>query len=128
MRCSSTLLLALLSSAPLACGSDDQKAPASATTTARTWERIIEGKWSLPPGGEEERGCYKKLLTEDVYVSAIRPVHPLGTHHTLLTLGDEKSECTTAVVNGLIYAGAAPSERRREVRERVGPSAPCPAV
>lgn len=74
------------------------------------WTRILEGSWTLKAGDETERGCHKLKLEEDIWVTAIRPVHPFGTHHTLLTLGDETSECTTAVANGLLYAAGVGSE------------------
>ena len=101
----------LFGSSLLACSNGDPSPAKGAPSTpdaapAKKWERFIEGDWSLPPGGEQERGCFKKLITEDVYVSAIRPVHPLGTHHTLLTLGDGKTDCTSAVISGLVYAAA----------------------
>ncbi len=68
------------------------------------------GNLTLGPGEENPRLCVKKEITEDTYVSAIRPVHPLGTHHTLVTLGDASSDCTTAVVNGLLYAAGVGSD------------------
>jgi hypothetical protein len=78
--------------------------------TSQVWTRLIEGSWTLGPGEEKTRFCIKKELTEDVYIKAIRPVHPKGTHHTLLTLGDGKIDCTTAVVQGLVYAAGVGSE------------------
>ena len=78
--------------------------------TGTVWSRIIEGSWTLNPGEEKTRFCVKKELTEDVYVKAIRPVHPRGTHHTLLTLGDGTVDCTTAVAQGLIYAAGVGSD------------------
>jgi hypothetical protein len=91
---------AFLSLSCFACsdGSEDSKIPAA------SWSRLVEGTWTLGPGEESERLCFKKVLTEDVYISAIRPVHPLGTHHTILTMGE--GDCTAAVVNGLVYAAA----------------------
>lgn len=98
-------------------GCSSSNAKDTHTTTAKpefgagqTWERLIEGSWTLGAGEEKTRFCVKKELTEDVYIKAIRPVHPKGTHHTLLTLGDGKIDCTTAVAQGLIYAAAIGSE------------------
>lgn len=91
----STVLCALV----LGCSNGD-----GAASTAQTWSRLIEGTWSLEGGGELTNYCIKKKLTEDIYVSAIRPVHPPGTHHTVLTLGDETSDCVGNVFNGVIYA------------------------
>jgi hypothetical protein len=116
----------------VACGSDAssrtaKKAPAARSSNkpavdagnasahdgganAPTYERIIEGTWTLAPGTENPNFCVKKPLTEDVYVHAIRPVNPLGTHHTLLTIGDENDQCLSAVAAGFIYAAGVGSE------------------
>jgi hypothetical protein len=100
----------LLAFAAAGCSSNSAEKAASQSSTSkdagdtRAWTRIIEGSWTLGPGEEDTRGCFKKELTEDIYVQAIRPVSPRGTHHTLLTLGDGKIECTSAVAQGLIYA------------------------
>lgn len=106
-RSAVTALVCLL---PLACSSTTDEKKSSDQVTGETWTRLIEGKWSLGPGGEEPRFCVKQLVPEDMYISAIRPVHPKGTHHTLLTIGDETSDCTTAVANGLLYAAGLGSE------------------
>src|SRR5437899_198941 len=95
----------------VACGSDAQspaaehkpKAHSSAKPAVdagqveQAYTRIIEGTWTLAPGTENPNFCVKKPITEDVYIHAIRPVHPLGTHHTLLTVGDENDQCITSV-------------------------------
>jgi hypothetical protein len=105
-----------------ACGGDPSSptsrtsSPAPKKTAEPTGEatqsytRIIEGTWTLAAGTENPNFCVKKALTEDVYVHAIRPVHPPGTHHTLLTIGDESDNCTTAVAQGFIYAAGVGSE------------------
>jgi hypothetical protein len=109
---------------PVACGNDagsrtGKQKPAAHSSSKpvpdagqveETYTRIIEGTWTLAPGTENPNFCVKKPLTEDVYVHAIRPVHPLGTHHTLLTVGDENDQCTTAVIAGFIYAAGVGSE------------------
>ncbi|HVU00980.1 MAG TPA: hypothetical protein VHE30_04480 [Polyangiaceae bacterium] len=100
----------------LACSSKSNDSTSSPSTsgpeggTGTTWTRLIEGEWTLGPGEEKTRYCVKKELTEDLYVKAIRPIHPKGTHHTLLTLGDGTIDCTTAVAQGLIYAAGVGSE------------------
>ena len=74
------------------------------------YTRVIEGTWTLAPGKENPNFCVKQPITEDIYVHAIRPVHPPGTHHTLLTIGDASDNCTTAVVSGFVYAAGVGSE------------------
>jgi hypothetical protein len=55
------------------------------------WTTLIEGDWTLP-SGEEDYLCVLKTLTEDVHVSAFRPLLPPGTHHTVLTLETNPTE------------------------------------
>jgi hypothetical protein len=74
---------------------------------ASQWIRLVEGTWSLPAGEEDPRWCSKTTITEDMYVSAIRPVHPLGTHHTTLSLRDDDGSATCSSSNlgpDIIYA------------------------
>jgi hypothetical protein len=50
------------------------------------------------------------VLTEDIFVSAIRPIHPAGTHHTTLSIvtDDGKATCTGSMFGaGMIYAAGA---------------------
>ncbi|HEX4338803.1 MAG TPA: hypothetical protein VH062_23015 [Polyangiaceae bacterium] len=57
------------------------------TTQADQWKTIITGDWSLDPGTESYT-CVRQTLDEDVIVSKFDAINPLGTHHTLLTVGD----------------------------------------
>jgi hypothetical protein len=98
--------LGILALLPLSCGGE--KGPADATP--ETWSRLAEGNWTLDPGAEDPRWCKKVVLREDVYVSALRPVHPPGTHHTTLSLADDdgKEACVGSMFStGLIYAAGA---------------------
>lgn len=58
--------------------------PSPAAPSADGWETIIAANWTLDPG-QERYYCQRTTLAEDVYVSAIRAINPLGTHHTALT-------------------------------------------
>jgi hypothetical protein len=51
------------------------------------WETLISGEWSLPPG-EEGYTCARVTVPESMYVSAFEAINPVGTHHTLLTVGE----------------------------------------
>jgi hypothetical protein len=99
MRASPLCLLALFSSAA-GC-----KSEAGVSTQ---WSRIVEGSWSLQAGDEDPRWCQKVTVTEDTFISAIRPVHPIGTHHTTLSLRDDPDGTATCAGSNLgpdiIYA------------------------
>jgi hypothetical protein len=64
-------------------------APAETTVDARTGTMIdlIESGWTLP-GGSEEYRCVRKTLTQDLLIDRFEPIGPLGTHHTVLSVGD----------------------------------------
>jgi hypothetical protein len=98
--------MAVLSLLPLACGGETSPKDA----TPETWSRLADGSWTLEPGTEDARWCKKIVLKEDVFVAAIRPVHPPGTHHTTLSLAtdDGKEGCAGGMFStGLIYAAGA---------------------
>jgi hypothetical protein len=78
--------------------------------TTQAYTRIVEGSWTLAPGTEKSNLCVKQAITEDTYISAIRPVHPPGSHHTLLTIGDESDDCRTSVPTGFVYAAGVGSQ------------------
>jgi hypothetical protein len=76
------------------------------------WTVLTEESWTLPPGGEMEQHCADKVLDEDVYVAAIRPIHPPGTHHTTLSVSASATSCSTIEVlrSGIIYAAGVGTE------------------
>jgi hypothetical protein len=52
------------------------------------WETLVTGDWTLEPGGEVTSDLHSVVITEDIFVGAIRPIAPQGTHHTVLAIGD----------------------------------------
>jgi copper type II ascorbate-dependent monooxygenase-like protein len=64
---------------------------------AREWTPLITGDWQLDAGTEKTHDIHSVTLGEDIYVGAIRPIAPLGTHHTVLALGGLGA-------GGIIYA------------------------
>jgi Copper type II ascorbate-dependent monooxygenase, C-terminal domain len=87
----------------LSCSSSDE----SLQPVAEQWSRLSEGDWTLEPGQEDPRWCKKIVLTEDIWLSAMRPIHPVGTHHTTLSLvpNDGNPTCSGSSFGpGLIYA------------------------
>jgi hypothetical protein len=49
-----------------------------------TWVPLITADWQLDPGSEKTRDTYNKVIDRDMYIGAIRPISPTGTHHSLL--------------------------------------------
>lgn len=126
--CFRTLLVSLVA-LPCACGSSatetnatpgnstpppgDTKPPPGDTTTPPDkpppqWTELVSGDWTLEAGTENPRWCQKYPLREDIYVAAIRPVHPPGTHHTTLSLVDDNgsTSCSGSAFGGggMIFA------------------------
>jgi hypothetical protein len=53
--------------------------------TPGEWTELISGDWDIPVG--EEYVCVRKTIEQDIYISDFRAIAPLGTHHTVLTMG-----------------------------------------
>lgn len=51
-----------------------------------SWRELISGDWSLAPGAERYL-CVRTTVTEDLYLGAFDAMSPVGTHHTVLTVG-----------------------------------------
>ena len=89
-------LMALCLAAVVGCGADGNTAAADATTSGAdaatvdagnaAWTTLVEGGWTLP-SGTEGYTCVYKTLTETLYASAFEPISPLGTHHTVVSIG-----------------------------------------
>jgi hypothetical protein len=62
----------------------DAAMPEAGAGAEDDWETIISADWMLP-AGQERYFCQRQTLAEDVYVSAVKAINPLGTHHTALT-------------------------------------------
>ncbi len=121
-----SLSLALILLIP-ACGDDDDGGPAVAdaapptadaaapsdATPPGTYVPLITAEWTRA-AGEEGYWCASRTLTEDVYVGAIRPIAPFGTHHTVVTIApasgpdDPGSPC--GVEFGQFYASGVGTE------------------
>src|SRR5438132_2032581 len=57
------------------------------TTTDRNFTRLIEASWTLPPL-TNQYVCAYLTVDEDLLIDAFRPVIPVGTHHTVLSMGE----------------------------------------
>jgi hypothetical protein len=51
------------------------------------WTPLIKANWQLAPGTEKTSDFHTTTLDRDVFIGAIRPIAPEGTHHTVLGLG-----------------------------------------
>lgn len=80
------ILTACLVSALSACGGSDADQPRSKDELG-TWKTLISGDWTLPASSEGYT-CVRQTVQEDLFVSGFDAIKPLGTHHTLLTMGD----------------------------------------
>ncbi len=84
---------------------------ASDEAPADVWTTLVEAEWSLPQG-EEGYTCARLTTTEDVWIRALRPIAPPGTHHTLFTLGDATGQpdevfgCSAATIGPNMVFGS----------------------
>jgi hypothetical protein len=109
MNTSPALLLSLLLTAA-ACGVDQMPGDddGNPPPPADGYAALISGTWSLP-ASTEKYVCVRLTAKTDTYIQAIRPVAPVGTHHTVLMLGDPDgadgtTDCTSALMKPAIYA------------------------
>jgi hypothetical protein len=80
------LLLAACSGGDDSAGGPDAPPPAPDADPSGYTELISED-WTLPSGTEQFH-CVKLTTTTDLWISGLRPIAPLGTHHTVLAFGD----------------------------------------
>ncbi len=100
--CLASLLLLALPLSVSACGDDGAGADAPTADAAPgpdaaddgEWLSLVEGDWNLA-ANEEGYFCVIKTITEDVYIKAFKPISPLGTHHTVLTVYDGSTPDST---------------------------------
>jgi len=90
------------------CDAESDVPPPDAGPGPDGYEALIQGAWTLP-AGSEKYVCVRTTVTSDVWISAIRPVAPSGTHHTVLMLGapdgpDGITDCASSLVKPAIYA------------------------
>lgn len=50
------------------------------------WSRLVDGSWEIPAATEFYK-CARLTVQEDTYISGFKSIGPLGTHHTVLTVG-----------------------------------------
>jgi hypothetical protein len=104
----------------------DAAQPADPGDDGAEWTLLMDESWTLPAGGEVAQWCADMVVNEDMYISAVRPIHPAGTHHTTLSITEEQTPCSSAAVfqNGIIYAAGVGT---RELRMPEGVALKLPA-
>ncbi len=61
--------------------------PGSPIGPSGEWQELIAQRWSLDPGGENTSQWQVTNLERDLVIGGMRPLAPIGTHHTLLYRG-----------------------------------------
>ncbi len=67
---------------------------ASGPSASPEWETVLAGDWTIEPG--EEYICVRQTIDQATTVAALEAIAPLGTHHTLLTMGQPSGPDGTA--------------------------------
>ncbi len=72
----------------LACGSDPaDPSPDAPVVDPEDWQPLLTKGWELAPGGEKTSDLAIDTTDRDLVIGGLRPLAPLGTHHTLLFRG-----------------------------------------
>lgn len=70
---------------------------------------LLSTPWSLDPGSEQY-DCYRVTMQQDVWIKSIKPIAPVGTHHSVLMLvtnptePDGLTQCSSLLTDPAIYA------------------------
>jgi hypothetical protein len=81
----STLMAGLLGLAACTGSEPGEGGDPDAAGGGGDWQPLIAGDWSLPSGSEGYQ-CVYATVERDLYIKAFRPLIPIGTHHTVLTV------------------------------------------
>jgi hypothetical protein len=79
-------VIVLAQASLVACGGSAEES-SGPPPAEENWTTLLSGDWTLP-SGTEGYTCVRHTVTEDLYVKAFDAINPLGTHHTLLTMGE----------------------------------------
>ena len=99
-RALSFALFPLLAACGSSSGDTPQSTAPSTTATTEAWTTLLTGDWTRDPGTEGYT-CVRKTVDRDYFVDAFEAINPVGTHHTLLTMGtangpDGETACSAA--------------------------------
>ncbi len=56
------------------------------------YTQLISGKWAVPAGGNDIYHCARKTVTQDMWITNIQAAAPLGSHHTVLSISDSRTQ------------------------------------
>lgn len=111
-----TVLLSVLLTT--ACSDDGQSSDTpdaapnadAAEPTPNVWTTLVEGPWTLEPGTERYL-CVRHTVPEDAYITEFRAKVPLGSHHSVLSVGnpsgpDGIEPCTSFANHAIMIYGA----------------------
>jgi len=88
-RILSVVLTNLLLASLVACGGGgDDAANDVDAPVGDGWTSLLQGDWTMPAGQPDTYFCVYATVPRDMDIKAFRPLIPVGTHHTVLTLFD----------------------------------------
>lgn len=83
--------------------------PSAPDASPGDWVTLLTGDWNLP-AGTESYTCVYVTVDQDVWFDGVEAIAPLGTHHTVLSMGppqhaDGVVGCTAVTnYNSMLYA------------------------
>lgn len=69
----------------------DPTSPDASVPDPEGFVDLITGDWTMPQGTESYR-CVYQTIDRTMYIKALKPKIPIGTHHTVLTVGPKNQE------------------------------------
>lgn len=107
----------LLAMTLVACGTEYTEPSAAgpdAGAGSSGYARLVDTTWTLPAATEKYL-CVRQTVTTDVWIRTLRPVSPIGTHHSVLMTGapdqpDGVEDCDSSLVKPAIYASGLGSQ------------------
>lgn len=92
-------LIQLIIIADIATACGQSSPPPSPDASTLGWQPLVSKAWELAPGEERKGDLQLSTVDHDMYVGGIRPIAPVGTHHTIAGRGQD----VAAGIN-IIYA------------------------
>src|SRR5262245_21413533 len=103
-------IVLLIALSAVGCGGDGGGGAADAAPVPTGWVSLVSADWTMP-AGTEGYVCARVTVPYDMYINEYRPIAPVGTHHTALSIAprpgpDETFPCEASDIGFRIIFGS----------------------